>query len=40
MSPKEIPWEGVTSEAGAFNEQKTKSKKKANQIKKILCVYP
>ena len=26
---KEIPWEGVTSEAGAFHEQKTKSKKKA-----------
>ena len=30
MSPKEKPWEGVTSEAGAFNEKKTKSKKKAN----------
>ena len=27
------------TEAGAFNEQKTKSKKKANQTKKILCVY-
>ena len=29
MSPKEIPWEGVTSEAGAFHEQKTRSQKKA-----------
>ena len=29
MSPQKIPCEGVTSEAGTFNEQKTKCKKKA-----------
>ena len=29
----------LASETGAFNEQKTKSKKKAKQTKKILCVY-
>ena len=29
MSPKKIPCKGVTSETGAFNEQKTKNKKKA-----------
>ena len=29
MSPKKISCQGVTSEAGAFDEQKTKRKKKA-----------
>ena len=29
MSPKNISCEGVTSEARAFNEKKTKRKKKA-----------